>query len=697
MLSVHTELKFLTGVGAARAQKLIEHLRLRTVADLLGYYPFRYIDRSKFHLISELNDPSTYIQIKGYFIAFRNEGAGKAKRIVGTFKDESGTVDVIWFGNQSWVTESYKLKKEYIVFGKPNQFKNTISFPHPEIEDPLVVKSRLEQGLQGIYRIPDSLKDKAINTRYIRNLVFQVLGVEINDYLPESVIKELGLLPLQQAIRTIHFPSDDLLFRRAQFRLKFDELFLIQLYLVQNKGLRKVEWKGHVFSVVGEYFNHFYNHLLPFPLTEAQKRVIREMRKDMGTGKHMNRLLQGDVGSGKTLVALLLMLLANDNGFQACLMAPTEILATQHYQTITQMLSGMPLKIALLTGSTRKKVRTEIHEDLQSGALHILIGTHALLEDVVVFKNLALVVIDEQHRFGVAQRARLWAKSVIPPHVVVMTATPIPRTLALTLYGDLDISVLDELPPGRKPVVTTHMYDHQRLRLFKFLRDEIAKGRQVYIVYPLIKESEKLDIKHLEDGIESITRAFPPPQYASSVLHGQMKPDDKNRNMELFVKGQTHIMVATTVIEVGVNVPNASVMVIENAERFGLSQLHQLRGRVGRGAEQSYCVLMTTVKLTSDGRKRIQTMCETQDGFRIAEVDMQLRGPGDMDGTQQSGMPFDLKIANLAEDGIILQKARDMADALVKDDPLLEKPELSALAETMRNYKNRESNWSLIS
>jgi len=378
-------------------------------------------------------------------------------------------------------------------------------------------------------------------------------------------------------------------------------------------------------------------------------------------------------------------------------MAPTEILATQHYQTITQMLSGMPLKIALLTGSTRKKVRTEIHEDLQSGALHILIGTHALLEDVVVFKNLALVVIDEQHRFGVAQRARLWAKSVIPPHVVVMTATPIPRTLALTLYGDLDISVLDELPPGRKPVVTTHMYDHQRLRLFKFLRDEIAKGRQVYIVYPLIKESEKLDIKHLEDGIESITRAFPPPQYASSVLHGQMKPDDKNRNMELFVKGQTHIMVATTVIEVGVNVPNASVMVIENAERFGLSQLHQLRGRVGRGAEQSYCVLMTTVKLTSDGRKRIQTMCETQDGFRIAEVDMQLRGPGDMDGTQQSGMPFDLKIANLAEDGIILQKARDMADALVKDDPLLEKPEHSALAETLRNYKNRESNWSLIS
>lgn len=663
------------------------------------YFPYRHIDRTKFYDINELNKDLPYIQIKGTITGYQKIGAHNKSRLIAKFADETGSIDLIWFKGDKWIPGTYPPGKEYIVFGKPSIFNRQINLIHPDIDEAEKAVS-LDFGLQAMYSTSEKLKNNFLTSKAIHRLIFtliQQIKGKIEETLPEWLIQSARLMNLEEALIQIHFPQNPEKLKKAEFRLKFEELFFIQLNILRTKSINLNKFQGIVFPKVAELFNRFYHEKLPFTLTEAQKRVLREIRKDLGSGKQMNRLLQGDVGSGKTLVALMSMLIALDNGYQATMMAPTEILAKQHFNTLSKMLEGLGINIALLTGSTKKKERDKIHESLKNGGLNILVGTHALIEDVVEFKNPGLIVIDEQHRFGVAQRAKLWKKGKEIPHVLVMTATPIPRTLAMTLYGDLDVSVIDELPPGRKAVKTIHITDSKRLRMHSFIREQIADGRQVYIVYPLIQGSEKMDYKDLEDGYESIVRAFPPPEYAVGVLHGKMKAEDKEISMDYFKKGISKILVATTVIEVGVDVPNASVMVIESAERFGLSQLHQLRGRVGRGAEQSYCILMTGYKLSEDAKKRIQTMVRTNDGFEIAEVDLNLRGPGDIEGTQQSGIPFDLKIAHLGKDAKIIEYARDFAIKILEKDPELTKEENLILLTHLRKNFMKTINWSVVS
>ncbi len=694
------EIKYLTGVGPKRADLLLKELNISTFEDLLYYFPYKYIDRSKIYKISELNANLSYVQIKGKITHFELVGQKYKKRLVARFSDDSGRIELVWFKGVSYIQKSLELNKQYIVFGKPSQFNNNINIVHPEIEDSNKNENIINTALQAFYNTSEKLKNNYISSKtiskFLNNLLI-VLQDKIPETLPDYILKKYKLISLNQALLNIHFPQNPDLLKQATFRIKFDELFYIQLNILQRKNILSSKLNGFVFSKVGKNFNYFYNKNLPFELTNAQKKVIKEIRKDLGSGKQMNRLLQGDVGSGKTLVALMGILIAIDNGFQACVMAPTAILAGQHLETITKFLNGLEINYKLLTGATKTAERNEIHKNLLNGSLQLLIGTHALIEDKVKFKNLGFVVIDEQHRFGVAQRAKLWKKNINPPHMLVMTATPIPRTLAMTIYGDLEVSIIDELPPGRKPVKTIHSFDSKRLRVQAFMRKQIEMGRQVYVVFPLIKESEKMDYKDLEDGYESITRDFPAPKYAVSIVHGRMKPKEKDAAMKLFVKGITNIMIATTVIEVGVDVPNASVMIIESAERFGLSQLHQLRGRVGRGAEQSFCILMTSYKLSNDARKRIEIMTTSSDGFEIADEDLKLRGPGDIEGTQQSGIAFDFKLANLAKDGQILQYARNIVEEILIDDPLLDKEINITLANQIRKIKNKEIDFSKIS
>jgi ATP-dependent DNA helicase RecG len=694
------EIKFLTGVGPKRAELLNKELKIFTFEDLLYYFPYKYIDRSKFYQIRDLIPELPHIQLKGKIIGFEQIGGGRKKRLVAYFTDGTGTLELVWFKGLSYIQKNLQLNKEYIVFGKPGYFGGKYNIIHPEMEDSIKNQNVINAKLQAHYSTTEKLKKNYLSSRaiakLINNLLLQIKD-KIKETLPDYLIQKYKLISLQEALFNIHFPQNAEILKRAIYRLKFEELFYIQLNILQKRSIRLNKFNGFVFSKVGDFFNQFYEKNLPFELTNAQKRVLKEIRKDVGSGKQMNRLLQGDVGSGKTLVALMSMLIALDNGFQACIMAPTEILANQHFETLKAFLNGLPVNVQLLTGSTKTAARKEIHEQLMNGELQILIGTHALIEETVKFKNLGLVVIDEQHRFGVVQRAKLWKKNHQPPHVLVMTATPIPRTLSMTIYGDLDVSVIDELPPGRKPIKTMHLYDSKRLRLFGFMRQQIELGRQIYIVYPLIKESEKMDYKDLEDGYESISRAFPPPKYAVSIVHGQMKAEEKDTAMNLFIKGKTHIMVATTVIEVGVDIPNASVMVIESAERFGLSQLHQLRGRVGRGADQSYCILMTGYKLSNEARKRIDIMTKSNDGFEIAEADMKLRGPGDIEGTQQSGLAFDLKIANLGKDAQLIQYVRDIADNILDYDPWLEKNENKILKKQLKKIAYKKMDFSVIS
>ena len=693
------EIKYLKGVGPKRAELLEKELGIKTFRDLLFFFPYKYIDRSRIYSIKDIDSTQAYIQVRGKISHFRMEGQKHKQRLIAVFTDGTGTLELVWFQGAQWVSRNYELNREYIVFGRPGLYNHKLSIAHPEIEAAGIEDDRLFTPLQPQYSTTEKLKSSFFTSRAIHRLMGQILSQSgvLEESLPEYLLNDLKLMGLEEAVRNMHYPAGSDNLRKATYRLKFEELFYIQLNILLQKSKRQTWIKGLVFSKVGDNLNNFYKTRLAFELTEAQKRVVREIRKDLGSGKQMNRLLQGDVGSGKTLVALMAMLIALDNGYQACLMAPTELLANQHFNTISGFLDNMGVSVLLLTGSTKKSERVLLHEQLRSGDLHILIGTHALLEDAVQFRNLGLVIIDEQHRFGVAQRARLWKKTDQFPHVLVMTATPIPRTLAMTVYGDLDVSVIDELPPGRKPVKTIHYYESKRLVLFGFMKNQIKQGRQIYIVYPLIKESEKLDYLALEEGYEAIARAFPPPEYAVVCVHGQMKSEDKEAGMKLFIRGQAHIMVATTVIEVGVDIPNASVMVIENAERFGLSQLHQLRGRVGRGADQSYCVLMSSYKLSKEARKRLEIMVQTNDGFEIAEADLKLRGPGDIEGTQQSGIPFDLKIASLSQDGQILQYARDIAGKILETDPVIEKPENSLLRKQLIRLTKSTVDWSSIS
>lgn len=694
-----TPVEYLKGVGPARAELLKSELGIHCFDDLLYYFPFRYVDRSKFSKVTEVNSDQQFFQLKGRISQVQILGEGRAKRLTAWLSDESGDIELIWFQGIKWVVEKIKPAIEFIVFGKPSYFNGKYSLPHPEIEPMNAYDDAVVAQLQPFYSSGEKLKTKGLDSRGIARLT-KTLVSRIENNIPETlspdIIQRLNFINREEALKNIHYPENHQLLDKAITRLKFEELFFVQLTLIRQKFVRSKKIKGRLFGLVGDHFNTFYTKHLPFELTDAQKRVIREIRADMGTGRQMNRLLQGDVGSGKTLVALMCMLIAIDNGFQASLMAPTEILAQQHFATLQKFLGKMDLNINLLTGSTKTSQRKIIHEELKSGKLNLLIGTHALIEEAVKFNNLGMVVIDEQHRFGVAQRARLWQKSKIPPHVLVMTATPIPRTLAMTVYGDLDVSIIDELPPGRKPVQTFHYYDSKRSALFGFMRKKIAEGRQIYVVYPLIKESEKLDLNDLMEGYESLSRAFPLPEYAISIVHGQMKTEEKDFEMQRFIRGETQIMVATTVIEVGVDIPNASVMVIENAERFGLSQLHQLRGRVGRGADQSYCILMTSYKLTADGRKRIETMVQTTDGFKIAEVDMHLRGPGDMHGTRQSGI-LEFKLADIIKDEKILRYARELATEIIEDDPGLTKPGNQILAARLQQLQKNSKDWSLIS
>lgn len=696
---LQSSIEFLKGVGPQRAELLQKELHIKTFGDLLLHYPFRYIDRSIIHKIKDLNPLTQYIQLKGKITGFRQLGTGRQKRLMATFQDDTGEVDLIWFQSQDFILKTLKPKVELLVFGKPNIFNGEYNIAHPEVEeftDELKVSGK---GLQPVYSSTEKMKKKNLDSRglmrLMRTLVDQLKEKDVPEFLPKDILQHYKLISRYEAMHNIHFPKNEKLLHEAQRRLKFEELFLIQLQMLKVKSNRQEVSKGFVFEKIDNQFDKFYHHQLKFELTGAQKRVLKEIRRDTLAGKQMNRLLQGDVGSGKTVVALLTMLMGIDNGFQACLMAPTEILANQHYESILEMLRGMNLEVALLTGSIKGKARKNILENLAEGKIDIIIGTHALIEETVVFKNIGIVVIDEQHRFGVAQRAALWTKNEKPPHILVMTATPIPRTLAMTIYGDLDVSVIDELPPGRKPIKTIHRTDSDRLRVFGFLKEEIAKGRQIYIVYPLIEESETLDLKHLMDGYESISRSFPKPQYQISIVHGRMKSADKDFEMQRFVRGETQIMVATTVIEVGVNVPNASVMIIENSERFGLSQLHQLRGRVGRGAEQSFCILMTGYKLSSESKQRISVMCQTNDGFVIAEQDLKLRGPGDIQGTQQSGV-VNLRLADLAHDGNILEAARTTAQNLIESDPALSKPEHYSLLKFLQE-ETKEKIWGKIS
>lgn len=697
---LETPIEYLKGVGPQRGDLLRKELGIHKYVDLLNLFPNRYIDRTRYYKINELQNSNSEVQIVGKIINIKTVEQGKGKsRLVATFVDETGQMELVWFQGQKWIRESLKINVPYVIFGKVSQFGATYNMAHPEMELLEEHKASLRSAMQPVYPSTEKLANKGISNKVI-NKMMQQLFVEtqalFSENLPNYLLDELKLIPKNAALFNIHFPKSQDLLAKAQFRLKFEELFFIQLQLITKNLIRKHKIKGMPFEKVGENFNNFYKNHLPFDLTNAQKRVLKEIRNDLGSNAQMNRLLQGDVGSGKTIVALMCMLMAKDNGFQSCLMAPTEILANQHFNGITELAKELNINIKLLTGSTKTADRKIIHEELENGKLDILIGTHALLEDKVQFHNLGLAIIDEQHRFGVEQRSKLWKKNAIPPHVLVMTATPIPRTLAMSLYGDLDISVIDELPPGRKPIQTVHRYDSNRLKVWKFLKDEIAKGRQVYIVYPLIQESEKMDYKDLMDGYESISRDFPLPQYSISIVHGKMKPADKDEEMRRFADGKTNIMVATTVIEVGVNVPNASVMVIESAERFGLSQLHQLRGRVGRGAEQSYCILMTSHKLSNDSKIRMETMVRTNDGFEISEVDLKLRGPGDIMGKQQSGV-LNLQIADLVKDKEILQLARYHAIKLLKDDAPMEKPEHAKLREAFIELSKKKTIWNYIS
>ena len=696
---LQTDIKFLPGVGPKRADLLNRELNIHTFEDLLYHFPYRYLDRSRFYRISEISSQLPYIQIRGRITSLEITGP-RYKRLVAKFSDDTGTIELVWFQGVSWIRETLKKDREYVAFGKPNLHGRQLNLVHPELEEAEKHEQQLASGLQAVYSTTEKLKRNHLTTRTIQKLVttlYQTHKPQVKETLPAYLIDKMHFPALSEALFTVHFPADLKELERARFRLKFEELFFIQLNILKQKVNREKHFQGLVFSQVGEYLNSFYRDHLPFELTGAQKRVIREIRKDLGSGRQLNRLLQGDVGSGKTLVALMTMLIALDNGYQACLMAPTEILASQHYTTLQKMLGNLPVKHSLLMGSTKKSEREEIHQSLLDGSLQILTGTHALLEEKVQFRNLGLVIIDEQHRFGVAQRARLWKKNIQPPHVLVMTATPIPRTLAMTLYGDLDVSVIDELPPGRKPIKTVHYTDSKRLRVHGFMRKQIAEGKQVYIVYPLIRESEKMDYKDLEDGYFSIKQAFPSPDYAVSIVHGRLKAEEKEFEMKRFLEKKTQIMVATTVIEVGVDIPNASVMIIESAERFGLSQLHQLRGRVGRGADQSYCILMTADKLSDDARQRIRTMVRTNDGFEIAEADLKLRGPGDLEGTQQSGIPFELKIANLGRDTQILYDARKTVTEVLEDDPLLDDPKNAILLEQLKKLSRGSFNWGVIS
>ena len=693
------DIQYLPSVGPNRRKMLGDELGIHTFGDLLEYFPYKHVDRSRLYSIGELNGDMPFVQVKGHILSFETfKVSARKERVVAHFTDESGKVmDLTWFNGGKYAKQNYTIGKEYVIFGRPNVYNGRINVTHPDID----AAEKLElstMGMQPYYNTTEKMKKMGLNSRSIERLTKTLLDVmkeELPETLPPFITEKLHLMSRDEALRKIHYPQNAKELERARVRLKFEELFYVQLNILRYASDQRRKYRGYVFSKVGDYFNEFYRDNLPFQLTEAQKRVIREIRKDMGSGKQMNRLLQGDVGSGKTLVALMSMLIALDNGYQACIMAPTEILAEQHLTTIMNFLQDMDIRVALLTGIVKGKRRQEILDGLLDGTVQILVGTHAVIEDTVQFACLGMVVVDEQHRFGVAQRAKLWSKSVNPPHVLVMTATPIPRTLAMTLYGDLDVSVIDELPPGRKPVVTQHVFDRSLPSLYDGIRQQIHQGRQVYIVFPLIEESEKIDLKNLEDGFQVLTQVFP--EFKLSKVHGKMKPSDKEAEMLKFVNGETQILVATTVIEVGVNVPNASVMVILDAQRFGLSQLHQLRGRVGRGADQSYCILVTGFQLASDTKKRIDIMCETNDGFRIAEADLKLRGPGDLEGTQQSGMAFDLKIADIARDGQLVQMARDEAQIIIDDDPTCTSERYAILWRRLRELRKTNINWAAIS
>ncbi len=726
------DIKYLQGVGPNRALLLANELGIKTVGDLLAYYPYKYVDRSRIYKISEIDGSMPYVQLCGQIFSFETIGEGRNKRLIAHFADGTGSIDLVWFQGIKYVAKNYDCRKSYIVFGKPTVFNGHIQIAHPEIENapehlkeqarttgnlfetgqlppltshlsPLTsqlstVNCQLSSTFHPSYNTSEKMKRSGLNSAAMAKLtanMFKLLKEPLAETLPPYIVQQHHLMSYDEAVRNIHYPSSPEALRHAQLRLKFEELFYVQLNILRYVKDRQLRYKGIVFNTIGEHFNGFFYNHLPFQLTEAQKRVIREIRADMKSGRQMNRLLQGDVGSGKTLVALMVALIAIDNGCQACIMAPTEILAEQHLDTLREFLGDLPVRVELLTGTVKGKKRRAVLEGLVTGDIHILVGTHAVIEDNVMFNKLGLVVIDEQHRFGVAQRAKLWMKNNVPPHVLVMTATPIPRTLAMTLYGDLDVSIIDELPPGRKPIRTVHMFDAHRPRIYQLMHRELELGRQIYIVYPLIKETEKMDLKDLEAGFEEISKAFP--NYKVSKVHGKMKSADKDEAMQRFANHETHILVSTTVIEVGVNVPNASVMIIENAERFGLSQLHQLRGRVGRGADQSYCVLVTKFEIGETTRKRIQVMVDTTDGFEIAEQDLKLRGPGDLEGTQQSGMAFDLKIANLARDGQILTIARDTAQSVITSDPEERNPQNDILWRRLRELRKDHVNWGAIS
>lgn len=693
------DIQYLPGVGPNRKKMLSQELGIENFGDLLQYYPYKHVDRSRLYNIHELTGDMPFVQVKGHILSFETfKMSARKERVVAHFTDGSGKVmDLTWFNGGKYAKQQYKLGTEYVIFGRPNVYNGRINVTHPDIDaaDKLELST---MGMQPYYNTTEKMKKSGLNSRCIERLVKTLLDVlkePLPETLPNFITNRLHLMSRDEALRKIHYPQDSKELERARVRLKFEELFYVQLNILRYASDHRRKYRGYVFTKVGDNFNSFYHNHLPFELTGAQKRVIREIRKDMGSGRQMNRLLQGDVGSGKTLVALMSMLIALDNGYQACIMAPTEILAEQHLQTIRDFLGDMPIRVELLTGIVKGKKRKEVLDGLLDGSVQILVGTHAVIEDTVQFARLGMVVVDEQHRFGVAQRAKLWNKSANPPHVLVMTATPIPRTLAMTLYGDLDVSVIDELPPGRKPVVTTHVFDRSMPSLYDSIRNQIRQGRQIYIVFPLIEESEKIDLKNLEDGFEVLTQVFP--EFHLSKVHGKMKPKDKEEEMQHFVNGETQMLVATTVIEVGVNVPNASVMVIMEAQRFGLSQLHQLRGRVGRGADQSYCILVTSPQLSEDTRKRIDIMCETNDGFRIAEADLKLRGPGDLEGTQQSGMAFDLKIADIARDGQLVQMARDEAQVIIEDDPECRSDKYLMLWNRLKQLRKTNINWSAIS
>ena len=698
-MNLNYPITYIEGVSVQRATLLYTELGIKTCNDLLNFFPFRYIDKTQFYQIKDLQPNSSEVQIVGKITKIKSVAQKRGSRLVATYQDATGSMELVWFKGQKWIKDSLKVNEPYVVYGKLNHYNGSFSIPHPEMELVTEYKKKLQTKMQPVYPSTEKLTNAGVSNKlmraYIQRLLKQIFD-GIQESLSEEIIDDFKLISKRDALLNVHFPKSQENLAKAEYRLKFEELFFIQLQLIRKKLINKTKIKGFIFENVGENFTDFYENYLPFELTNAQKRVLKEVRKDVSTGAHMNRLLQGDVGSGKTIVAFLTMLLAIDNGFQATIMAPTEILATQHFNAISELVKDMNINVDILTGSVKTKKRREIHQNLEDGTLHILIGTHALLEDKVQFNNLGIAIIDEQHRFGVAQRSKLWMKNEMPPHILVMTATPIPRTLAMSVYGDLDISVIDELPPGRKEVKTVHRYDSNRLSVFKFMKDEIDKGRQVYIVYPLIEESESMDYKDLMDGFESVSREFPTPKYQISIVHGKMKPVDKEFEMQRFVKGETQIMVATTVIEVGVNVPNASVMIIESSERFGLSQLHQLRGRVGRGADQSYCILLSSFKLSAEAKTRLKTMVETTDGFKIAEVDLKLRGPGNLMGTQQSGV-LNLNIADVVKDSKILVAARNTAISILQDDSNLSKLENTNIKRTFVEVSKDSKIWSNIS